>query len=444
MPLPTSSESRNEIAIYCEGIGKRYRIGRQAQSRTLREALVDAARAPLRRLASLRHLRSAAGDDERDLWALRDVSLEVRHGEVLGIIGRNGSGKSTLLKILSRITKPTQGRAEMRGRVGTLLEVGAGFHSELTGRENIFLNGAILGMTRREIERKFDEIVEFSECGRLLDTPVKHYSSGMYVRLAFAVAAHLETEIMLVDEVLAVGDAAFQRKCLGKVGEAAKHGRTVLFVSHNMLAVEGLCTRAICLHEGRVILEGSPGSVTSRYLQEWLPAFKEVVHNDIETAPGNDLIRLRRVCVRPQNGHSTDTLTVRTPLVVECEYWKLDAQATLDLGARVFNEHGVNVFSTARFDGPPAPAGLIRSWFVVPGDLMNNGIYSIHLGVHSDDAAAIAYWEDVAAFEIHDVSSELRGTFYEEWPGIVRPNFEWKTELLEPLPAHVVKAQAGV
>lgn len=437
MPLPTSSESSNEIAIHCEGIGKRYRIGRQARYRTLREALVQMARAPL---AALGGRRPGAGNDDRDLWALRDVSLEVRHGEVLGIIGRNGSGKSTLLKILSRITKPTEGQAEMRGRVGSLLEVGAGFHSELTGRENIFLNGAILGMTRREIERKFDEIVEFSECGRLLDTPVKHYSSGMYVRLAFSVAAHLETEIMLVDEVLAVGDAAFQRKCLGKVGDAAKHGRTVLFVSHNMLAVEGLCTQAICLHEGRVILEGAPGSVTSRYMKDWLPTFKEVIHNDIETAPGNDLIRLHRVCVHPQNGYPTDTLTVRTPLVVEFEYWKLNSQANLDLGARVFNEHGVNVFSTANFAEPAAPAGLIRSWFIIPADLMNNGIYSVHLGARSDGAAGVAYWEDVAAFEIHDVPSELRGNFYEEWPGIMRPHLEWKTELLEPLPAHVVKS----
>lgn len=441
MPLPTSSKSSNEIAIHCEGIGKRYRLGREARYRTLREALVQLARAPL---ASLWPSRSGAGNGNRDLWALRDVSLEVRHGEVLGIIGRNGSGKSTLLKILSRITKPTEGEAQLRGRVGSLLEVGAGFHSELTGRENIFLNGAILGMTRREIERKFDEIVEFSECGRMLDTAVKHYSSGMYVRLAFAVAAHLETEIMLVDEVLAVGDAAFQRKCLGKVGDAAKHGRTVIFVSHNMLAVEGLCTRAICLHEGRVILEGSPGSVTSRYMRDWLPAFKEVIYDDIETAPGNDLFRLRRVCVRPQNGHATDTLTVRTPLVVEFEYWKLVAHDLLDVLAKVFNEHGVNVFSTARFDGPPSPAGLIRTWFVIPADLMNNGIYSVHLGLRSSEgAAAVAYWEDLATFEIHDVPSVLRGDFYGEWPGVTRPSLEWKIQVLEPLPAHVVKAQGG-
>ena len=384
--MQISSESENVIAIRCEAIGKRYRIGREARYRTLRETLVETARAPVRRLSAMWHSRVSAADPRTNLWAVKDLSLEVRHGEVLGIIGRNGSGKSTLLKILSRITKPTEGQAEIRGRVGSLLEVGAGFHPELTGRENVFLNGAILGMTRREIVRKFDEIVEFSECGRLLDTAMKHYSSGMYVRLAFAVAAHLETEILLVDEVLAVGDAAFQKKCLGKIGDSANQGRTVLFVSHNMMAVEGLCTRAICLHEGRVVLEGTPHSVTSRYLQNWLPVVNEVLHDDIQKAPGNDVVRLRRACIRPQNGASTDQLTVRTHLVVEFEYWKLAPDSSLDLAVKVINELGVNVFSTARLDEPASPAGLLRSSFVVPGDLMNNGTYSIHLAARSGTA----------------------------------------------------------
>ena len=251
-------------AIRCEGIGKRYRMGQRQRYRALRDTLTDALRAPVRLLRAA--FRARAGADApaaESLWALKDVSLEIRHGEVLGVIGRNGAGKTTLLKILSRITKPTEGQAEIRGRVGALLEVGTGFHPELTGRENIYLNGAILGMRRREIERKFDEIVEFSECGRFLDMPVKHYSSGMYMRLAFAVAAHLETEILFVDEVLAVGDAAFQKKCLGKIGDVAHQGRTVLFVSHNMVAVDSLCTRAICLHEGKIVEEGPPGVVTS-------------------------------------------------------------------------------------------------------------------------------------------------------------------------------------
>ena len=303
--MPTSSEPNKAVAIRCEGISKRYRIGRQQRYRTLRDTIADTAREPFRRFAAIWRPSIGAEKGNSELWALKDISLEIQQGEVLGIIGRNGSGKSTLLKVLSRITKPTGGEAHIRGPVGTLLEVGAGFHPELTGRENIYLNGAILGMARCEIERKFEEIVEFAECGRLLDTPMKHYSSGMYVRLAFAVAAHLETEILLVDEVLAVGDAAFQKKCLGKIGEAAHQGRTVLFVSHNLLAVDSLCTRAICLHQGKVVLEGLPGLVTSRYLKKWLPAYKEVVYEDIDTAPGNDIVRLHRARVQsPIRCHS--------------------------------------------------------------------------------------------------------------------------------------------
>ncbi len=258
--MRTSFDAGGPVAISCEGIGKRYRIGLRPRHRTLRDAISHTVLAPFRRLASR---TPSLASDERELWALRDFSLELREGEVLGVIGRNGSGKSTLLKILARITRPTEGRVQIRGRVGTLLEVGAGFHPELTGRENIFLNGAILGMARREIDRSFDEIVEFSECGRFLDTPIKHFSSGMYLRLAFAVAAHLDVDILLIDEALAVGDAAFQKKCLGKIRDVAGRGRTVLFVSHNMLAVDNLCTRAICLHEGKIVLEGSPASVTS-------------------------------------------------------------------------------------------------------------------------------------------------------------------------------------
>jgi len=366
------------------------------------------------------------------LWALKDVAVEIKHGEVLGIIGRNGSGKSTLLKILSRITKPTEGQAEIRGRVGTLLEVGAGFHPELTGRENIFLNGAILGMAREEILRKFDEIVEFSECGRLLDTPMKHYSSGMYVRLAFAVAAHLETEILMVDEVLAVGDAAFQKKCLGKIGDVATQGRTVLFVSHNLMAVESLCTRAVCLQEGKIVLDGPPGLVTSTYLQKWLPAFTEVLHEDIDAAPGNDVVRLRRASVRPESGSPGDRITVRTPFVVEFEYWKLTPGNQLDLWAQVVNEHGVLVFATACLGELPDSAGLLRSSFFVPADLMNNGTYRIDLYAFKG-TVWIAEWLDLLVFEVYDVASDARGLYHDWWPGALRPHLEWKTELLEQL-----------
>jgi lipopolysaccharide transport system ATP-binding protein len=253
-------------AIRIDGLAKQYRIGAcpAENYRTLRETIVNTVTGPLRRL---RQRRDGAG--ERDtFWALRDVSFDVRPGEVVGIVGRNGAGKSTLLKILSRITEPTRGRVEVRGRMGSLLEVGTGFHPELTGRENIFLNGSILGMPRREIERKFDEIVAFAEIDQFLDTPVKRYSSGMYVRLAFAVAAHLEPEILVIDEVLAVGDAAFQKKCLGKIGDVASHGRTVLFVSHNMAAVRRLCTRGVFLKKGLVQDMGDTERVISQYLAE--------------------------------------------------------------------------------------------------------------------------------------------------------------------------------
>jgi len=256
----------SDIAIRVEGLGKQYRIGGpQARYRTIRESLTEAVQAPFRRLSSVVRGQSSAVADET-IWALKDVSIDVQRGEVVGIIGRNGAGKTTLLKILSRITEPTEGRAELHGRVGSLLEVGTGFHPELTGRENITLNGAILGMKRAEIDEKFDEIVAFAEMERFIDTPVKHYSSGMYVRLAFAVAAHLEPEILVVDEVLAVGDAEFQKKCLGKMKDVSGQGRTVLFVSHNMTAIQTLCTDAIWLESGRIVGQGDVAEQIEFYL----------------------------------------------------------------------------------------------------------------------------------------------------------------------------------
>jgi lipopolysaccharide transport system ATP-binding protein len=356
--------------------------------------------------------------------------LDVNHGEVLGIIGNNGAGKSTLMKILSRITKPSGGYAEIHGRVGTLLEVGTGFHTQLTGRENIFLSGAVLGMARREIAAKFDEIVDFSECGYLLDTPLKRYSTGMQARLAFAVAAHLEAEILLVDEVLAVGDAAFQKKCLGKLGDVAGQGRTVLFTSHNLMAVDSLCTRAICLHNGKIVLEGCPSAVTSSYLKQWVSPSSEIIYKDPITAPGNDLIRLRRVCIRPQHGEPSDLITVRTPFLVEFEYEKLDTRVTLDLSAELLNEYDVNVFSTARLRVPAEAGGISQSSFVVPADLMNNGIYRINLAAYLGGGKD--YWQDLVVFEVHDAPGGPRGTNYSFWPGTVRPNLTWVTEHIHP------------
>jgi lipopolysaccharide transport system ATP-binding protein len=252
----------SDVAVSAEKLGKRYRLGGSAALYgSLRESIASAFGAPARAFTQEPSPRAPL------LWALRDVDLEVRSGEVLGIVGRNGAGKSTLLKVLSRVTHPTTGRAELAGRVGALLEVGTGFHAELTGRENIFLNGAILGMRKADIRRQFDAIVDFAEIERFLDTPVKRYSSGMYMRLAFSIAAHFEPEILIVDEVLAVGDAAFQKKCLGKMGSVAEEGRTILFVSHNMPAVQALCDRAVWLHQGSVTDEGTPTEIVQRYLE---------------------------------------------------------------------------------------------------------------------------------------------------------------------------------
>lgn len=257
----------SNVAIRAESLGKQYRIGTRAAEPydTLRDALVRFAKAPARALEGMRRPHPESGEGEELFWAIREISLEVRHGEVLGIVGRNGAGKSTLLKVFSRITEPTVGRAEVHGRVGSLLEVGTGFHPELTGRDNIYLNGSILGMDRAYIDQRFDEIVEFSGAEKFIETPVKRYSSGMYLRLAFAVAAHLEPDVLIVDEVLAVGDAEFQKKCLGKMDEVAQAGRTILFVSHNLAAVNRLCTRAVLLDGGRLKLDGSVGEVTAAY-----------------------------------------------------------------------------------------------------------------------------------------------------------------------------------
>jgi lipopolysaccharide transport system ATP-binding protein len=418
----------SSIAIRCEGIAKRYRLAPQHYV-TLRDSLSEWIQSPLRRVLGKSTRLHARAPDE--LWALQDVSFDVKRGEILGIIGRNGAGKSTLLKILSRITKPTSGQAEIHGRVGSLLEVGTGIHPELTGRENIYFNGAILGMSRREIDRKFEEIVAFSECARFLDTPVKRYSTGMRMRLAFSVAAHLETEILLVDEVLAVGDAGFQKKCIGKIDDAAHQGRTVLFVSHNLVAVEGLCTRAICLHEGRVVSDGLPRDVTSHYLQNWIAAKTDIVYNDIEGAPGNEMVRFRRACVRPLNGSPSEPITVRTPFVVEFDYWKLAPHIDLVMSASIYNQHGVHLFNTWKCCMSTGQPSLLRSSFIVPADLLNNGTHSIEFSAWLGETMLIFRWAPLLAFEVHDIASDLRGAYHGTWEGVVRPDLEWKTELID-------------
>jgi lipopolysaccharide transport system ATP-binding protein len=432
-----SSEGAPRPRIRARGLSKLYRLGRLERRTRIGEVLADAGRDALRRArAGLRlRARPAATPGAGTIWALRDVSFDLAAGEVLGLVGPNGAGKSTLLKILTRITAPTTGLADLHGRVGSLLEVGTGFHSELTGRENVFLNGAVLGMRRAEITRKFDEIVAFSEVERFLDTPVKRYSSGMYMRLAFAVAAHLDADIMLVDEVLAVGDAAFQRKCLGKMGEVARGGRTVIFVSHNLAAVQSLCDRVLRLDGGRVVDEGDPGRVVSAYLQTSFAGAAERSWPDLRAAPGNDRVRLHRARVRPAAGAPGEPITVRTPFLLEFEYWNLQPGARLNLSLHVYNEHGVLVLNALPLEesvwqGRPLPAGLFRDVCRIPGDLLNDGRYWVELLVVRDESTVSFREPDVIAFDVLD-SAELRGAWFGKWPGVIRPVLDWRTELLK-------------
>jgi homopolymeric O-antigen transport system ATP-binding protein len=436
------------IALDVQHLSKRYHVGQREPYLALRDVLSRALTVPFcgwRRGTHPKETswaapgpRPPALSSAPHFWALQDVSFSVAQGEVVGIIGRNGAGKSTLLKILSRVTKPTSGQATLYGRVGSLLEVGTGFHPELTGRENILLNGAILGMRRAEIRRKFDEIVSFAEVEKFLDTPVKHYSSGMHVRLAFAVAAHLEPEILLIDEVLAVGDAAFQKKCLGKVGSVAKEGRTVLFVSHNMTAMQGLCRRGIWLEGGRAVRSGPIRTVVSEYLQTTATAFVEQVWSDFDTAPGNEKAKLHSVRLRPENGVRPEQLSVRTPFAIEINYWNLIPRARLNLSITILNHEGACVLTSPSVDEPrwfgrPLPTGLFRSFCYIPANLLNNGTYRITVLIVQDAKHILHCQEDALVFEIGD-TIEGRGNWYGEWMGVVRPRLQWTAEYVEELP----------
>jgi len=411
-------------AIAVERLSKRYRIGElQASYGTLRESLERSAK----RLVGADHRRH-----HEEIWALRGVTFDVAAGEVLGVIGRNGAGKSTLLKILTRITNPTEGRAEIRGRVGSLLEVGTGFHPELTGRENVFLNGSILGMKRREIRAKLDDIVEFAGVERFMDTPVKRYSSGMYVRLAFAVAAHLEPEILLVDEVLAVGDAEFQRRCLGRMEEFSDSGRTVLFVSHNMQAVAQLCDRAILLDDGQIVRDGPSSDVVAHYLQSEHGTGSEQIWPDVATAPGGGLVRLRSVLVL-QDGEIVAAADVRRPVGIEIGF------TILRLGQHVFpklklvdrqGDIAFNAFDTSpRWHKPTAPGDYVATAWI-PGNLLNEGLMTVEVAVCSLGLTKLqprAAVKDAVAFHVHDPGEgdSAVGRFTGQLRGAVRPLLDW-------------------
>jgi len=414
----------NDIAIRVENLGKRYRIGKRERYQTLRDTLTDTVTAPFR---WLRHGGSARNGAPEHIWALKDVSFEIPRGEVVGIIGRNGAGKSTLLKVLSRITEPTEGQAEIHGRVGSLLEVGTGFHPELTGRENIYLNGAILGMRKAEIGRKFDEIVAFAEIEKFLDTPVKHYSSGMYMRLAFAVAAHLEPEILVVDEVLSVGDAQFQKKCIGKMGQISREGRTVLFVTHNMVALQSLCTRAICLASGSLADDGDASRVVSNYLQSQSRSGHECVWENPDLAPGDGTVRLHAVRIVPRASAGESSITLETPIDLEVTFSNLAPDAVLNTSITLYNLEDVCVLSS--FSRPaPRPAGLIREVCELPGGLFNSGVYRIRLLIVKDANRCLIDVPDVVSFEITE--GERHAQWYGEWIGAVRPTLIWNSRLI--------------
>lgn len=426
-----------DLAIHVENIGKQFRIGRPEGSyRTLRETINGIVSAPYRWVAQGPRRKRTGSDDSGDtIWALKDVCCDIQQGEVVGIIGRNGAGKSTLLKILSQITEPTEGFADIYGRVASLLEVGTGFHPELTGRENVCLNGAILGMTQAEIERKFDAIVAFAGVERFIDTPVKHYSSGMTVRLAFAVAAHLEPEILIIDEVLAVGDAAFQKKCLGKMEGVAKEGRTVLFVSHNMIAVQSLCHRAIWLHEGKIVEDGKPAEVVSHYLKNAVSTLTEQVWSDPDQAPGTRAVRLNRIAVQGPDASRPELIAMDKPFEIVVEFWNLVENAVLNITLHLYTEQQVLAFSTG--SGYQAAAqdgcltvGLFRSVCHVPGNLLNSGMHRAVVLVVENHSRVIYRHEDAVTFEVIELGGRHFGWQGKE-PGIVRPHLRWTTVCLE-------------
>lgn len=432
-----------ELAVRVENLGKYYSIGTRARPGQvlLRDALSRLFSSPFRKLVRQEALEPATPAREAaaarnasvdHIWALRGVSFDVPRGQILGIVGPNGAGKSTLLKILSRITEPTEGRAELRGRIASLLEVGVGFHPELTGRENIYLSGALLGMRKTEITRNLDEIIAFAEVEKFVETPVKHYSSGMYVRLAFAVAAHLESEILIVDEVLAVGDSAFQRKCINKMEDVRQHGRTILFVSHNMPVVARLCQRAILISDGVVQKDGPSAEVVGAYLLSHLQTSSERSWPVLATAPGDDVARLRSLRICDEAGGSHDTVDIRRPVTVEMIYDVLKTGWVLWPYLLFYSEAGICAFVTRELDqewrARQRPIGRFVSRVQIPGNFLAEGVLFVAGGVYSNPPFRIHFYErDAVAFHVNDThdGNSARGDWQGDDPGVVRPLLPW-------------------
>ncbi len=420
----------NDVAVSAENLSKRYRIGEKVPYKALRDEITKLFTTPFGKLKN----QSAPKREKGYIWALKDVSLEVKRGEVVGIIGRNGAGKTTLLKILSRVTEPTKGHAEIRGRVGSLLEVGTGFHPELTGRENIYLNGAILGMKKREIDKKFNEIVSFAEIEKFIDTPVKHYSAGMHVRLAFAVAAHLEPEILLVDEVLAVGDVEFQKKCLGKMKDVTGEGRTVLFVSHNMAVIQALCPQTLLLEQGCLQMRGSSAEVVKTYLKgnsvesgEYIWQWEEERLNDL------GLLVPLSLRILDHKGKVSERVLARYPFQIEFRYQLTESVSNLRVGLTLKTTEGQWVCTSFDRDRTEEHGwynrkqGIYVAMCTIPENLLNDGTFV--LGVITGIKGAQRLYRD---FELIRFSVDMTAGVGSHWAdgrsGVIRPDFKWETE----------------
>lgn len=430
----------SDIAIKVENISKRYRIGlKEKLNDTLTGTITSWIKSPVSNFRKLRKLSTFKDNEDSDdiVWAIKDVSFDVKHGEIIGVIGRNGAGKSTLLKVLSRIIEPSHGRAEINGRLASLIEVGVGFHPELTGRENIYLNGCLLGMNRREINMKLEEILTFAEIDKFVDTPVKKYSTGMKVRLAFAVAAHLEPEILLVDEVLAVGDAEFQKKCIGKMEEVSQAGRTVLFVSHNMLAVNSLCSKGIVLDKGKVIYIGDIELAIKKYMSRNMDHSGEITWDREGAAPGNHQVRLNAIRI-VSDGKVTGSPSIDKDIEIQVDYWNLEEDAKRVISFHVVNEMGITIFTSSNFDGATLtpdewynkkyPYGLFRTRCIIPSFLLNDGVYNVHLFITKWlTGGVLIKQKDLISFNVED-SIEMRKGLHSKWIGAVRPKLAWSTE----------------
>lgn len=432
-------------SIHLDKVCKRFRLGTANEYGRLTEAIASNVVKWLRQSPAPKpSSRSDSPTQQLEdgwFWALRDIDLSIQSGDIVGIVGRNGAGKSTLLKILSRIVTPTQGRVGVRGRVGSLLEVGTGFHPELTGRENVFLNGALLGMPRAEIRRRFDEIVAFAEIDSFLDTPVKRYSSGMAVRLAFAVAAHLEPDVLIIDEVLSVGDQAFQRKCLGKASQLGDQGRTILIVSHNLSAVANLCRRAVLMQNGKIVADGAPESIIEQYLSDSKSGGGQRRWGDDESAPSSSEVRLQAVIVRG-NGIDAPTgeVDIDREIVVAVDYKVLSNDAKVSVQIQVKDETGAYVFWSANapsmsvspdpWFGKPHPLGMYRSECRIPANFLNDTRYFISVLIGPEVGVTSLRQESVLSFLVHD-TGVMRQEYTGSWHGpVIRPRLDWKTQSL--------------